>query len=283
MLAHGAQHCLSKPTNHRKLLHALLSPEATKSAPLPTPSPRSVQAIKVLAVDDNAANLKLIAAMLKEMVSQVVVCKNGKEAVRLAQSQPFDIIFMDIQMPIMDGISATQAIRSQSLNTETPIVAVTAHAIPGERERLIRQGMDDYLAKPIDESMLAQLITDFAHRRHQNHGDQQIDWSLAVRQAAGKLDLAKEMLTMLMASFDEVDPVLEAAFAGQVEDAEVLAQLHRLNGGCAYSGVPGLQRLLSQLEQQLRDGVPVSELEPELLELQDAMEQVRREAPLYLT
>ena len=282
MLAHGAQHCLSKPTNHRKLLHALLSPEATKSAPLPTPSPRSVQAIKVLAVDDNAANLKLIAAMLKEMVSQVVVCKNGKEAVRLAQSQPFDIIFMDIQMPIMDGISATQAIRSQSLNTETPIVAVTAHAIPGERERLIRQGMDDYLAKPIDESMLAQLITDFAHRRHQNHGDQQIDWSLAVRQAAGKLDLAKEMLTMLMASFDEVDPVLEAAFAGQVEDAEVLAQLHRLNGGCAYSGVPGLQRLLSQLEQQLRDGVPVSELEPELLELQDAMEQVRREAPLYL-
>ncbi len=84
-------------------------------------------------MDDNAANLKLIAAMLKEMVSQVVVCKNGKEAVRLAQSQPFDIIFMDIQMPIMDGISATQAIRSQSLNTETPIVAVTAHAIPGER------------------------------------------------------------------------------------------------------------------------------------------------------
>ncbi len=234
-------------------------------------------------MDDNAANLKLIAAMLKEMVSQVVVCKNGKEAVRLAQSQPFDIIFMDIQMPIMDGISATQAIRSQSLNTETPIVAVTAHAIPGERERLIRQGMDDYLAKPIDEAMLAKLITDFAHRRHQNHASQQIDWALAVRQAAGKLDLAKEMLTMLMASFDEVDPVLEAALAGQVEDSEVLAQLHRLNGGCAYSGVPGLQRLLSQLEQQLRDGVPVAELEPELLELQDAMEQVRQEAPRYLS
>ena len=70
---------------------------------------------------------------------------------------------------------------------------------------------------------------------------------------------------------------------GRVDDgAVVLAQLHRLNGGCAYSGVPGLQRLLSQLEQQLRDGVAVSELEPELLELQDAMEQVRREAPLYL-
>ncbi|HHQ4901279.1 TPA: Hpt domain-containing protein, partial [Aeromonas veronii] len=169
-----------------------------------------------------------------------------------------------------------------SLNTTTPIVAVTAHAIPGERERLIRQGMDDYLAKPIDESMLAQLITDFAHRRHQNNGAQQIDWALAVRQAAGKEHLAREMLTMLLASFDEVEPVLDSALAGEIEDSEVLAQLHRLNGGCAYSGVPGLQRLLSQLEQQLRDGVPVSELEPELLELQDALELVRQEAPRYL-
>ncbi|MBL0611237.1 two-component sensor histidine kinase BarA [Aeromonas jandaei] len=282
MLAHGAQHCLSKPLNHRKLLHALLTPEASRQQLPAKPSARQLQQIKVLAVDDNAANLKLIAAMLREMVTQVVLCKNGKEAVKQAQSQPFDIIFMDIQMPIMDGISATQAIRSQSLNTETPIVAVTAHAIPGERERLIRQGMDDYLAKPIDESMLARLITDFAHRRHQIVGDQQIDWALAVRQAAGKEDLAREMLTMLLASFDEVEPVLDAALAGAIDDSEVLAQLHRLNGGCAYSGVPGLQRLLSQLEQQLRDGVPVSELEPELLELQDALELVRQEAPRYL-
>lgn len=282
MLAHGAQHCLSKPVNHRKLLHALLSPESSRQKLPAQPAPRQLQPIKVLAVDDNAANLKLIAAMLKEMVSQVVVCKNGKEAVKQAQSQPFDIIFMDIQMPIMDGISATQAIRNQSLNTTTPIVAVTAHAIPGERERLIRQGMDDYLAKPIDESMLAQLITDFAHRRHQNNGAQQIDWTLAVRQAAGKEHLAREMLTMLLTSFDEVEPVLDSALAGEIEDSEVLAQLHRLNGGCAYSGVPGLQRLLSQLEQQLRDGMPVSELEPELLELQDALELVRQEAPRYL-
>ena len=76
--------------------------------------------------------------------------------------------------------------------------------------------MDDYLAKPIDESMLAQLITDFAHRRHQNNGAQQIDWALAVRQAAGKEHLAREMLTMLLASFDEVEPVLDSALAGEI-------------------------------------------------------------------
>ena len=62
----------------------------------------------------------------------------------------------------------------------------------------------------------------------------------------------REMLTMLLASFDEVEPILAAALEGSADDADVLAQLHRLNGGCAYSGVPGLQRLLSQLEQQLR-------------------------------
>jgi two-component system sensor histidine kinase BarA len=90
------------------------------------------------------------------------------------------------------------------------------------------------------------------------------------------------MLTMLLANFDEVEPVLDAALASEVADEEVLTQIHRLNGGCAYSGVPGLQRLLSQLEQQLRDGMVVSELEPELLELQDALELVRQEAPRYL-
>lgn len=283
MQEHGALHCLSKPVHHRKLLHALLSGDDTEAgAPLLLQPPRRRHEIRVLAVDDNPANLKLIAAMLEEMVQEVVVCHNGKEAVKLAQEHPFDIIFMDIQMPIMDGISATQEIRRQSRNLDTPIVAVTAHAIAGERERLIRQGMDDYLAKPIDEEVLEQLITTFSSQRHQRTQSHLIDWPLALRQAANRPDLAREMLGMLLTSFDETAPVLDQALEGESDPQELMGRLHKLHGGSAYCGVPALQRLLAQLEQQLRDGVGVDELEPELLELQDAMDQVRQEAPRYL-
>lgn len=284
MLEHGARHCLSKPAHHRKLLQALTSEETTRdeAGPPLLASPRPHHDIRVLAVDDNPANLKLIAALLEEMVSEVVRCQNGKEAVKLAQEQVFDIIFMDIQMPIMDGISATQEIRRHSRNLDTPIVAVTAHAIPGERERLIRQGMDDYLAKPIDESVLEQLITTFAEQRHPRTQSQLIDWSLALRQAAGKEELAREMLTMLLASFDDTAPCIEQALEGEAAPEALMQRLHKLHGGSAYCGVPALQRLLAQLEQLLRDGVDPSELEPELLELQDAMAQVQQEAPRYL-
>ncbi|SIQ37775.1 Hpt sensor hybrid histidine kinase [Aeromonas sp. RU39B] len=282
MLRHGAQHCLAKPAHHRKLQHALLTREAEPQPQLQLQPPVARHNIRVLAVDDNPANLKLIAAMLEERVSEVVICQNGKEAVKLAQSHTFDIIFMDIQMPIMDGISATQAIRRQSCNLDTPIVAVTAHAIAGERERLMRQGMDDYLAKPIDEAVLEQLVTTFAGQRHQRTQSQIIDWSLALRQAANKEPLAREMLTMLLTSFDETQPIIEQALSGDADPQELLAKLHRLHGGSAYCGVPTLQRLLAQLEQALRDETSPEELEPELLELQDAMEQVRSEAPRYL-
>ncbi|TNI69432.1 two-component system sensor histidine kinase BarA, partial [Aeromonas salmonicida] len=158
----------------------------------------------------------------------------------------------------------------------------TAHAIAGERERLIRQGMDDYLAKPIDEEVLEQLITTFSSQRHQRTQSHLIDWPLALRQAANRPDLAREMLGMLLTSFDETAPVLDQALEGESDPQELMGRLHKLHGGSAYCGVPALQRLLAQLEQQLRDGVGVDELEPELLELQDAMDQVRQEAPRYL-
>ncbi|TMO79302.1 hypothetical protein CWC12_20635, partial [Pseudoalteromonas ruthenica] len=81
-------------------------------------------------------------------------------AYSLSKSHKYDLIFMDIQMPIMDGITACKLIRESSLNEDTPIIAVTAHALAGEKEQLLKDGFKGYLTKPIDEDMLKQIISD---------------------------------------------------------------------------------------------------------------------------
>ncbi|MBM7455300.1 two-component system sensor histidine kinase BarA [Oceanisphaera litoralis] len=283
LLCAGAELCLSKPVHYQKLAQALMGqavaePEAMLQITLAPPSQK--QKLRVLAVDDNPANLKLISAMLSEQVSQVESCSNGQEALNLATVNRYDIIFMDIQMPLMDGIQATREIRSQDgPNASTPIVAVTAHAIAGERDRLMHQGMDDYLAKPIDETILARIIERFA-RRPRPAG--QIDWSLAVKQAGGKEPLAREMLELLLQSFDEFSPLLGAALSGELDEQRLYPPLHKLHGGTAYCGVPQLQSLVAQLEKALLDKQGVDELEPELLELEERMGQIREEAKFYL-
>ncbi|WP_375057031.1 two-component sensor histidine kinase BarA [Zobellella sp. DQSA1] len=283
LLKTGASYCLTKPVHYQKLAHALveqdsLLPEAMLQITLAPPSHK--QPLRVLAVDDNPANLKLISAMLSEQVSQVESCTNGREALNLATVNRYDIIFMDIQMPVMDGIQATREIRShQGPNASTPIVAVTAHAIEGERDRLLRQGMDDYLAKPIDEAILARIIERFGHRQP---AQGQIDWSLALTRAGGKEPLAKDMLSMLLHSFDEFEPLLGAALSGELDGEYLYPPLHKLHGGTAYCGVPQLQALVAQLEKALLAKQSVEELEPELLELEERMGQIREEAKEYL-
>lgn len=283
LLAVGAAHCLSKPAHYQKLAQALTEqrrPVDEPVAPIALPPPASRQPLRVLAVDDNPANLKLISAMLAEQVSQVDTGRNGREALNLATTHRYDIIFMDIQMPVLDGIQATQEIRRQGgLNVHTPIVAVTAHAIAGERDRLLRQGMDDYLAKPIDEAILARIINHFA-RKPAASG--QIDWSQALQRAGGKDVLAREMLSLLLQSFDEFTPRLGAALAGELKGEDLYGPLHKLHGGAVYCGVPQLQSLLAGLEQALLDKQPLEALEPELLELEERIEQVRAEAKAYL-
>lgn len=283
LMRNGAELCLSKPVHYQKLALALVGQQDPEPAPLLqiTLAPHNKkQVMRVLAVDDNPANLKLISAMLGEQVSQVDTCSNGQEALNLATVNQYHIIFMDIQMPLLDGIQATREIRAGlGPNANTPIVAVTAHAIAGERERLMQQGIDDYLAKPIDESILASIIQRFAH---QIPAKGQIDWPLALKQAGNKPDLAKEMLSLLLQTFDEFEPRLNAALSGTLDAQQLYPSLHKLHGGCAYCGVPQLQSLVAELESALLAKQPLTELEPELLELEERLTQVRKEAKDYL-
>jgi CheY-like chemotaxis protein len=114
---------------------------------------------RVLVVDDYFVNQEVVQDFLELMECTVEVAENGKEAFQKHSINQYDIIFMDIQMPVMDGFKATIAIRkSEGNNKHTPIIALTANALAGMREECLKAGMDDYLTKPIEGEKLEQLL-----------------------------------------------------------------------------------------------------------------------------
>ena len=116
--------------------------------------------LKILLAEDNLLNQKLAARLLEKLGHQVVVAGTGIEALTRSQEQSFDLVLMDVQMPEMDGFAATAALRSReaTTNTRTPIIAMTAHAMKGDRERCIEAGMDDYISKPVSADAIRQTI-----------------------------------------------------------------------------------------------------------------------------
>ena len=114
--------------------------------------------LNVLLAEDMAANQMLVKHALKKRGHSVEVANDGREAVEQATAGNFDVILMDLQMPEMDGFEATAAIRSDPRMSRVPIVALTAHAMSGDRERCLAAGMSDYLAKPLDLQQLIEVV-----------------------------------------------------------------------------------------------------------------------------
>ncbi|ABV35896.1 Histidine kinase [Shewanella sediminis HAW-EB3] len=274
---------LPAPIGEKALAKILIDPQPdTDSASLledlGIPEPIERQPLRVLAVDDNPANLKLIDTLLKELVNQVTVIDSGQGAVSIAQERSFDLIFMDIQMPGTDGISATKLIRQDSLNRNTPIIAVTAHAIAEERERIQQSGMDGYLPKPIDEAALKSVISRWKTRPKFTHFDQfTLNWELCLTQASHKQDLALDMLKMLLDSLPETTQQIESALE-QFDDKQMLTTVHKLHGASCYCGIPTTQKLCQEIESTLKQGTSVTDVEPEILELLDELTKVESAA-----
>lgn len=123
------------------------------------PAPAGGGRLRALVADDNDVNRMLIAAMLKSLGCDVELVQNGREAVDIVAREPFDVLFMDISMPQMDGMEATRLIRaSGGQNTAVAIIAVTAHAMVGDRERFLAAGMNDYIAKPFRKTDLQAAV-----------------------------------------------------------------------------------------------------------------------------
>jgi signal transduction histidine kinase/DNA-binding response OmpR family regulator len=119
---------------------------------------------RILLVEDNVVNQKIALRLLEKFGHRVDGVGNGREAIKALEMVPYDLVFMDIQMPEMDGYEATKEIRgprSSVRNNKIPIIAMTAHAMKGDRERCIESGMDDYIAKPIGQEKLSEVLEKF--------------------------------------------------------------------------------------------------------------------------
>ncbi|MGK7483564.1 two-component sensor histidine kinase BarA, partial [Salmonella enterica] len=290
----GAAACLLKPLTSTRLLPALTEYCQLNHHPEPLLMDTSKITMTVMAVDDNPANLKLIGALLEDKVQHVELCDSGHQAVDRAKQMQFDLILMDIQMPDMDGIRACELIHQLPHQQQTPVIAVTAHAMAGQKEKLLSAGMNDYLAKPIEEEKLHNLLLRYKPGANVAarlmapepaefifNPNATLDWQLALRQAAGKPDLARDMLQMLIDFLPEVRNKIEEQLVGENPNG-LVDLIHKLHGSCGYSGVPRMKNLCQLIEQQLRSGVHEEELEPEFLELLDEMDNVAREAKKIL-
>jgi PAS domain S-box-containing protein len=164
----GVSATLERPVTASKLLDAIRAafepPSRTPTVPTARrPASRSLQ---ILLAEDTPANQKLALAVLRRRGHRVDLAANGREAVELAGRRRYDLVLMDVQMPVMDGLQATAAIRSfrDGPGPEVPIVALTAHAMRGDQERCLSAGMDGYIAKPIDIDSFLNVVEAFAPR-----------------------------------------------------------------------------------------------------------------------
>ena len=166
---HKRVHALFKPVSQSCLYDgvAVVLDPALTDMPAPAaesqgvaPSHRMARALDVLLVEDNAVNRKLATRLLERMGHRVTEVHDGAAALTATADRDFDVVLMDMQMPVMDGLEATRAIRArEGGERHTPIIALTANAMSGDRERCLEAGMDDYVSKPIDaDALVAALL-----------------------------------------------------------------------------------------------------------------------------
>ncbi|MBW8073599.1 MAG: response regulator [Ferrovum sp.] len=120
---------------------------------------------RILVVDDNAMNLQLVCITLELAGHETLSASDGRNAIEIVESEPLDLILMDLRMPVMDGKHAMEHIKANELTRHIPIIVLTASAMKGERELLLASGFDGYIDKPIDVNSFAGTIAEFLPRQ----------------------------------------------------------------------------------------------------------------------
>jgi PAS domain S-box-containing protein len=261
---------LTKPVKGADLLEEILAavsppaePAALAAAPPAAPSGGGLRPLRVLLAEDNAFNQKVGVLTLEGAGHTVRVAANGREAVAAWEQEAFDVVLMDVQMPEMDGFEATAAIRAreQAAGRHTPIVAVTAHAMKGDRERCLAAGMDTYVTKPIRTEELWRTIAECLHRKEEGKPENSsglpppdtLDSAGLLRQVNGDRELLAELVTVFRADSarlrGEIAAGLERGDARAVERAA-----HTLKGLVRFFGATAAAEVALRLEQLGRAG-----------------------------
>lgn len=218
--------------------------------------------VRILLAEDNPVNQKVAVAMLERMGCAVQVAENGEEAVRLATEKEFDLILMDVQMPVMDGLEATRTIRERGLASPTcRIVGLSAHAGVEQRAACLTAGMDDYLSKPVRSQELKTVIEAVAGAMRQSDGAGNtpaggppvIDWGRAMETVGGDRRLLGEIIEVFLDDCPRQVLALDAAIAAG--DAATLRRLtHSLRGSLSYLGAEAASATIAELEQIAMSG-----------------------------
>jgi CheY-like chemotaxis protein len=269
--------------------------------------------LKILLAEDNLVNQKLAILLLERHDHRVTVVDDGQKVLDAFEREPFDLILMDVQMPVMDGFTAVREIRSREATRggRVPIIAMTAHAMKGDRERCLQAGMDGYVSKPIQADKFHDAIDELAPRRARGEiepsapvtvgttgiridgaarlpppaagraaHEVEIDWNDALVHTGGDRDLMRTMIGVFLAEspkmLDEARQALAARDAGRLRQAG-----HSLKGSCGYFAAKSAYDAAFCLERLGEVGDfdsaenALAELDGQIARLQPALEQFR--------
>jgi PAS domain S-box-containing protein len=289
----GSSSRLLKPLLADELLNSLLTalgegtPEDRGKPLRHKPSGRTGRSLNILLAEDNPINQTLALRMLEKLGHRTQVVANGQAALDACAERHYDVILMDVQMPVMGGFEATAALRAREAGTgrRTPIVAMTAHAMAGDRERCLAAGMDDYVSKPIQSSVLDtalanvigvsdELQTDSGTEAMTSNAP--FDRHALIDSLGGDLELYGEIVRLFLSHYPhELDNLQHALAAGDAEKLHRIA--HSLKGAISNFSAPRATAAARTLEMSLKGGMPdhaavlVEETMVAVRELGDAM------------
>jgi two-component system, sensor histidine kinase and response regulator len=245
---------LQKPVRAQDLVRMINSVLAGSSSAIAvrqaTPQPQRMHSRPVLIVEDNPVNQEVLRESLAQLGYKAHVVDNGQLALDALAERPYPLVFMDCQMPVLDGYQAARAIRLREAgNAHVPIIAVTAHAFEGEREKVLAAGMDDYMSKPIKQTVLLEAL-----RRWwpEEEGEQAAAPAESTRRPSSRpafdVGPSEAVVSVFLRIVPEQIADLERAIAGA--DPRLLKEVaHKLKGGCLAVGVPSMASLCAELER----------------------------------